>query len=128
MSEHSRCLATCRVLPPAYFDSALAGAARDQSVLAEMLLAGAVPGLLQHLARLSGLTSGPSKGHNFAALHASLHAVSLSTPSSSTGLAALNEDGQQAELNESEAPVTTSPVSAHHVPLLFVRDDLHSLR
>lgn len=53
----------CRILPPAYFDAALAGAARDQAVLAELLLSQAVPGLLTHLANLSGLISGPLRGH-----------------------------------------------------------------
>lgn len=42
-----------RLLPPHYYDHGLAGAARDQAVLAEMLLQ-AVPGTLEALARMAG--------------------------------------------------------------------------
>ena len=42
-----------RVLPPHYFDGGLAGAARDQRLLAEMLLQ-CVPGTLEALARMAG--------------------------------------------------------------------------
>jgi hypothetical protein len=47
-----------RLLPPHYYDHGLAGAARDQSVLAEMLLQ-AVPGTLEALARMAGNLPGP---------------------------------------------------------------------
>lgn len=95
------------ILPPAYFDAALAGAARDQAVLAELLLTQAVPGLLEHLARLSGLTAGPAKGHVFGAA-----AAGPSLPCESA--LPLVADG-------SELP--TSPNSPPP-PLVISRDDL----
>ena len=91
-----------RILPPAYFDGALAGAARDQAILAELLLSHAVPGLLEHLAKLSGLTTGPKKGHIFESV------LPTVTPSGSARSA-------------SSLPVSPSGSA----PLALIRETLH---